>query len=214
MTVWGRAKGLHMDERNLAGAPVYDQGGVEIGRVTDVAGDASRSDAEGIWIAIDGVGQPVHVSRDVIRQATPERLTLNISRQMVLAGAESVTVPLHEEVLEATTREVEQGHVRVRKRVETVPFEQTVSVSRDDVSIEHVPVDQIVERAPEPRWDGDTLIVPLVEEVVYVEKRLRVREELRITRHRVDDQRTIRDDLRHEVADVETSGDIDVTGSA
>lgn len=203
-----------MEERNLTGAPVYDQTGAEIGRVTDTASDVGHPDAAGVWITLDGEDRPVHVSDEVIREATPERVTLHVAKRALLTGAETMTVPLHQEVLDASTREVERGNVRVHKRVETVPFQQTVSVGREEVSVEHVPVGQIVERAPEPHWDGDTLIVPLVEEVVYVDKRLRVREELRITRNRVDHQRMIRDDLRREVAEIETSGEIDVTGPA
>jgi uncharacterized protein (TIGR02271 family) len=130
----------------------------------------------------------------------------------LLGDNHTVTVPLHEEVLSATTREIERGRVRVHKRVETAPHEETMMLGREEVSVERVPVGEIVDLAPEPRWEGDTLIVPLVEEVLFVEKRLRVTEELRVTRTRVEEQRMVREDLRHEVADVEITGDIDVTG--
>lgn len=201
-----------MDELELAGAPVYDETGNEIGRVTDVSDAEGGARSEGLWIRLDGEERPVHVSRDMVREGRPERVTLGVSRQSLIDDDRTVTVPLHEEVLDATTREVERGRVRVRTRVETVPHEATVNVTREDVSVERVPVGQIVDRAPEPRWEGDTLIVPLVEEVLFIEKRLQVREELRITRNRAGEQRTIREDLRREAADVETSGDIDVTG--
>jgi stress response protein YsnF len=36
--------------------------------------------------------------------------------------------------------------------------------------------------APATRYEGDTLVVPVLEEVLVVERRVRIKEELRITR--------------------------------
>ena len=41
---------------------------------------------------------------------------------------------------------------------------------------------------PAPRYEGDTLVVPVLEEVLVVERRLRVKEELHITRSRVEER--------------------------
>ena len=140
------------------------------------------------------------------RQGTPVADARSASGQ---AGDQSIRVPLHEEVLHATTRDVERGKVLIHKTVETVPSARQVTVGREDVAVERVPVDQLVDQAPAPRWEGDTLIVPLVEEVLVVTKRLRVREELRVTRRRTEAQQTVRDELRREVADIETTGELD-----
>ena len=56
------------------------------------------------------------------------------------------------------------------------------SVERSDLKVERVPVDRLVTEAPQPRQDGNTLIVSVVEERLVVEKRLFVVEEVRITR--------------------------------
>ncbi len=55
---------------------------------------------------------------------------------------------------------------------------------RDGYAIEHVQIDRIVAEAPPQRQEGDTLILPVVEEVLVMEKRLMLREEIRITRRR------------------------------
>jgi hypothetical protein len=55
---------------------------------------------------------------------------------------------------------------------------------REDCDIQRIPVKRIVDSAVEIRYEGDTLIVPLMEEVLVVEKRLMLREELHITRRR------------------------------
>jgi hypothetical protein len=55
---------------------------------------------------------------------------------------------------------------------------------REDCEIERVTVRRLLDRPAETRQEGDTLIVPLMEEVWVVEKRLLLREELRITRRK------------------------------
>jgi hypothetical protein len=64
---------------------------------------------------------------------------------------------------------------------------------REGYSIERVQIDRIVAEPPVQRQEGDTLILPVVEEVLVVEKRLMLREEIRITRRReqVEQVRTI-----------------------
>jgi uncharacterized protein (TIGR02271 family) len=121
------------------------------------------------------------------------------------ANVERLTVPLHEEVLEPQVRPVETGRVRIHKRVETRPVELTVEAARDEVTIERVPVDRPVDAMPEPRQEGDTLVIPVVEEVVVTETRLVVREEVRITRRRVTDQIPIQTTVRREVLDIDES---------
>jgi uncharacterized protein (TIGR02271 family) len=93
-------------------------------------------------------------------------------------------IPLVEEKLTVDKRAVETGRVRIRTVVEEQLARIGEDLEREDVSIERVPVNQEVTAVPPMREEGDVLIIPLVEEVVVVEKRLVVREEVRIHRHR------------------------------
>jgi len=54
----------------------------------------------------------------------------------------------------------------------------------DEVAVERVPVNRIVDQMPETRQEGDVLVVPVVEEVITVQKRLLLKEEVRIQRRR------------------------------
>ena len=56
----------------------------------------------------------------------------------------------------------------------------------DDVSVERVPVNRIVDSPPETRQEGEITIIPVIEEVITVEKRLLLREEVRIRRSRIE----------------------------
>jgi len=68
--------------------------------------------------------------------------------------------------------------------VTTQPYKIEETLLHDEVVVERVAVDAIVSltEAPSPRHVGDTLIVPILEEILVVERRLRVKEEIRITR--------------------------------
>ncbi len=55
---------------------------------------------------------------------------------------------------------------------------------REDCDVQRVEVKRIIDKPVEIRQDGDTLIIPLMEEVLVVERRLMLREELHIKRRR------------------------------
>jgi uncharacterized protein (TIGR02271 family) len=90
------------------------------------------------------------------------------------------TIPLHEEALSVGKRQVERGSVRVamtvREREETVEQE----LRSEAVEVVRVPVGREVDVPPEPRREGDVLIVPVFEEELVVTKRLVLKEELHI----------------------------------
>ena len=100
---------------------------------------------------------------------------------------EGLRIPVIEEQLAVGTRVVETGRgVRIHKTVSEQPVTIDERLTREEVEVRHVPVDRIValEEAPANRYEGETLVVPIVEEVLVVERRLRIREELHITRVR------------------------------
>lgn len=116
---------------------------------------------------------------------------------------DSLVIPVIEEELEIGRRQVETGRIRVHKRVETrnVVFEDRLLSQGYDIN--RVPVDRIIPAPLEPRYEGDTLVLPVFEEVLVVEKRLILREEIRITRQtteRIDEQNV---PVRREVVEVE-----------
>ncbi len=93
-------------------------------------------------------------------------------------------IPLVEEQLTVSTRAVETGRVRVRTVVDEHTEYARADLFRDAVQIERVPVDREVAAVPIVREEGDTLIFPVVEEVLVIEKRLILKEEVRLTRTR------------------------------
>ena len=120
---------------------------------------------------------------------------------------DEVRVPVTEERLHVGKREVETDRVRVRTRVDErqVMVEEQLETGRLDIA--RVPIDREVETAPPSRWDGDTLIVSLVEERLVVEKRLFVTEELHIRRVAGREEVRIPTTLRTMRAEVERADD-------
>ncbi len=113
------------------------------------------------------------------------------------------TLELRAEELQVQKHEVEQGRVRIDKRVESVPFAEDIDVEMDVVEVQRVPLDQEFDTPPESRYEGDTLIIPVVEEVLVVTRRYRVVEEVHVTTRREVRTERVEDELRREVLDVD-----------
>lgn len=96
-----------------------------------------------------------------------------------------LVVPVAQEQARAGTRRVDTGRgVRIRKTVSEHTRQLDQALLRESVEVKRVPVDRVVALADAPctRQEGDTLIVPVLEEVLVVEKRVRIKEELHIIR--------------------------------
>ncbi len=123
---------------------------------------------------------------------------------------EGLRIPVIEEQLEVGTRVVETGRgVRIHKTVSEQPVTIDERLARDAVDVRHVPVDRIValDEAPATRYEGDTLVVPVLEEVLVVERRLRIKEELHITRTRQEEHYQDTVQLKAERIEVERFDD-------
>jgi uncharacterized protein (TIGR02271 family) len=119
---------------------------------------------------------------------------------------EAEVVPVVEEELRVGKRVVETGRVRVTKSVSEREELVDEPLLREEYEVERVPINVYVDAPVGPRHEGETLVVPVLEEVLVVEKRLLVREELRITRRRTEGRETRRVTLLSEEVSVERAG--------
>ena len=116
---------------------------------------------------------------------------------------ESTVLPVIEEVARVDTRRETTGGVRIHKTVREREERISPELSRESVSVERVAVDRFVDAPSAPRQEGDTLVVPIFEEVLVVEKRLRLKEEVRITKTRQTESQTQTLRLREEHVSIE-----------
>ncbi|HJU04329.1 MAG TPA: DUF2382 domain-containing protein [Nitrospiraceae bacterium] len=98
---------------------------------------------------------------------------------------ETVVVPVVQEDLNIEKRKIETGRVRLTKTVREREVVVEDPFMREEVEIERVSIDRFIEQPIEARYEGETLIIPVLEEVPVVVKRLKLKEELRITRQQI-----------------------------
>ncbi len=89
-------------------------------------------------------------------------------------------VPLAEELAIVTKTIVQTGQVQVSTHVEEKATLIHEALRREEVVVERVAIGETVETAPSIRQEGDTFIYPIVEEILFIEKRLVLKEEIRI----------------------------------
>jgi uncharacterized protein (TIGR02271 family) len=114
-----------------------------------------------------------------------------------------LVLPVMEETLTVDTRPVETGRVRIRKVVHEREALVDPPLFREEVSIERVPVNLVVEGPVPVRYEEDTMIVSVLEEVLVVETRLLLKEEVHITTRRTETHTPKRVTLRHEDVTIE-----------
>jgi len=124
-------------------------------------------------------------------------------QQPTQAGSPRV-VPVIEEQVNIEKEVVETGSVRLTKRVKQEEVWVDVPVTREELHVEHVPINQYVETPPEPvRYEGDTMIIPVLKEEIVVQKRLVLVEEVRVTRRRIETNVPQQVSLRKEEIEVD-----------
>lgn len=103
-------------------------------------------------------------------------------------GTTEAVIPLHAEEVTVGLRKVPRADVHVR--VQTTSHEYFVDqpVTKETIEVERVPVGKHVDEIPSVREEGDTTIIPVMEEVVVVERRLVLKEEIRLHRVRTTDR--------------------------
>jgi hypothetical protein len=95
-----------------------------------------------------------------------------------------VVIPQIEETAEVTTRMIETGVVRIEKHVHDVERTFHPTLHDERIRVERIPVNRVVKTAPEVRTEGETTVIPVVEEVMV--KLLLLKEEVRVTREVVN----------------------------
>ena len=112
-------------------------------------------------------------------------------------------VPVLAEDLEVQKRLVETGKVRITKAVHERETLVDEPLFQDTVAITRVPIQRVVDGPVPVREDNGTTIISVVEEVLVVEKRLMLREEIHIRTQRIETHQPQQITLRSEEVQVE-----------
>ncbi len=118
-------------------------------------------------------------------------------------GEGQLVIPVVEETLDVQKREVEIGRVRVTKKVHEREEIVDEPLMEEEVSVTRVDINRFVEGPVAVRHEGDTMVIPLLEEVLVTEKRLMLKAELHITKRQFETHKPQTVTLRTEEAIVE-----------
>lgn len=120
-----------------------------------------------------------------ISAADVQRSFANVAGNQAAVQTGDQVIPVVQEQVTIEKQLVDTARVRIRKRVSEYVEEVAPELMREEVEVHRVAVNRYVDGPMPPHEDGDTLVIPLLEEVLVVEKRLLLREEIRITKARV-----------------------------
>lgn len=149
----------------------------------DSEGDAERAFDEGVE-----TDQPLDAPR--AEQAAPE-------------PSEETWVRLNAEEVKIGKREVEYGGVRLRKIVRSETVNVPVELQREEIQIDRSPADAAPEDLDARTISEDDIFIPLRREEAVVEKTVRPREELRVSKRRETSQENVREEVRREEVEIE-----------
>ena len=113
-------------------------------------------------------------------------------------AALATPIPVIEETARVDKQIVETGRVVVRKTVHHETKTIDVPLLEEQTHVERVPINEVVETAPEIRREGDTMIIPVLREEVVVTTRLVLVEELHVRKQRLTAHHPREVELRRE----------------
>jgi uncharacterized protein (TIGR02271 family) len=117
-----------------------------------------------------------------------------------------IVLPIVDEFINVDKRTIETGRVELRKTIQERVEVVDQPIFSEEVEIERVAVNRPIDKAVTSRYEGETLIIPLVEEVLVVEKRLVLREEIRVRKLRTEMHEPQEVHLRSEQVEVVRKG--------
>jgi uncharacterized protein (TIGR02271 family) len=113
-------------------------------------------------------------------------------------------IPVVEEQLRIDKQMRSTGTVRVAKQVTEHEHSVTISLFDEEIRVERVGINQWLDSPPPVlRYEGETIIIPVIKEVAVVEKRLMLVEELHVVKRRNQKQETRQVTLKKEEVTVE-----------
>lgn len=113
------------------------------------------------------------------------------------------TLPVIEERFSVEKRRVETNRVHVYTQVREEQREIDAQLENQRVRVERVPRDEVLISRPVPRQEGDVFIFPVAEEIVVVETRWRLVEEVCVRQEQESYEETVPVTLSHQDVIVE-----------
>lgn len=134
-----------------------------------------------------------------------KQMTNNQDNNSYSEPTDEKIIPIIEETAVLKKEIVESGKVLISKRISEHEKVIDEPLLKERVSVERISVNRFIETAPEIRYDGDTMIIPVVEEQLILQKRLCLVEELHVKKQMIETHKPQTVVLRKENIDVKRS---------
>lgn len=108
-------------------------------------------------------------------------------RDRLEAVGDVQVLPLYAEQV-AISKRVRKTRVQVARTTRTREAVVEEDLAHEQVVVERVAIGRVVDAVPDVRQDGDVTILPVMEEIVVVERRLILKEEVHIRRVRTTER--------------------------
>ena len=186
--------------------------------VFDSRGQRGRTDLTQLTQREQGTAQvlvqfegyaPVLVAQDMLSPQADGSYVLPYSvTELTAQGAadmlaNTTVFPVIEETIQIYKTQVESDRLRIKKVVHEYQETVDLALMTEEIEVRRVPINQIVAGPAAMRQEGDTLIVPVYEEVVVVQKQLLLKEEVHIRKQQTEHHRPETVTLRKEEIKVE-----------
>lgn len=98
---------------------------------------------------------------------------------------ETVVIPVIEETASIDKKVVDSATVVVHTNIIEEKKSVAVPLTTEEYEVKRIPVNEFVDERPPVRQEGNCIIVPVVEEVLIVQKRLKVVEEVHLVKRQL-----------------------------
>lgn len=97
---------------------------------------------------------------------------------------EVVVIPVVQEHLTVSKELVDTAKVTVHKKVTEETASLNIPLVQEGYRVERVPLNKVVDAPPQIRHEGDSMIIPVLREVLVVQKRYEIVEEVHLIKEK------------------------------
>lgn len=121
---------------------------------------------------------------------------------------------LREEQLDVHTERMQTGEVQLRKEIITETRTVEVPVTREEIVVERRPLDGVAREGSLDTagldMESKEIRIPVSEEFVHIDKKVVPREEIRVSKEKITDTKTVSEEVSREEAHVDSDGRVSI----
>jgi uncharacterized protein (TIGR02271 family) len=111
---------------------------------------------------------------------------------------ENEIIRVHQEGIDISKKVVDRRKISLHKSVNTETVSHDIPLLHDNIRIEHITFNKEVAEIPKIREKGNMIIIPVIEEVAVVTKKIMLVKEIHITNEQTEKIEHIETSLRKE----------------